>query len=129
MAGGVVLAVTFVVSITPWYHAYMDRDAQWTCAKLRKSIEWNYAALQSDGVTQYIAGSLDALEASLQRTNRSLDYAVEQIEDETDGTHFAIPGLCRDGGTFQVYLEDGSIRVLCDARNHDVDYMDLPVHE
>lgn len=123
--GAAVLLIAFVVSVTPWYRAYIANDHRWTCAKLRKSIEWNYAYLLDTAADQYTAGSQEAVAAALHRANSRDEYVL--AGSAQDGVAYEITGACREGGTFLVYIDDaGYLSVRCSLSEHDIDYTQLP---
>lgn len=122
-AGTVVLLLAFLISLTPWYHAYMTYDYKWTCAKFRKNIQWNYEAILSDAASPDAADAESALADAVKSTNRGTEYELEQI----DAQIWHISGICRDGGTFVVTIGGESrITVDCDHAGHDKDYTQLP---
>lgn len=129
--GACLLAAAFVISVTPWYHAYCAEDHRWTCAKIRKTIDWDYAHRLEDGET----GSIGLLEQVIAARFESDEYTVIPASSVTpadkespEGT--IVIGLCKDGGTFHITLREGTyVTVTCDAENHDVDYYDLLIEQ
>lgn len=123
--GALVLLIAFIVSLTPQYDSYMANDHRWTCAKLRKVIEWNYDDVIGRDADQYPAESLEAVQEVLRGMDISDDY--ELTESVRDGVLCEITGACREGGTFLVSFDDaGYIAVRCSLPEHDVDYTLLP---
>lgn len=127
-AGALILLIAFLVSLTPWYDAYMAHDHRWTCAKLRKSIQWNYEYVLDADLTTYAPGTGELLEQALVRAYDAQRVdPVEESGEEPAYHYYAIPGLCREGGTMHVIMNDaGWIEVNCDYPDHDIDYTELP---
>lgn len=125
--GALTLVLAFLVSLTPWYDAYCAYDARWTCARLRKSIQWNYEWVLEADLTTYAPGTEDLLRQAQRRAYDA--QTVDPIPEEGENPayhYYAIPGLCRDGGTIHVVMDDaGWIQVTCDESNHDVDYTEI----
>lgn len=128
MAVGIgVLLMAFVVSLTPWYDAYIAHDNRWTCAKLRKSIEWNYSGLLEENLTTYAPGSEELVQQAQKQTYRTIDVEIVPESSDDGYYHYVIRGLCRDGGTIHATVDDsGWIHVTCDLQDHDIDYTELP---
>lgn len=126
IAGAAILLIAYLISLTPWYHAYMARDHRWTCAKLRKAIEWNYDGTLQDAADGTYAGSQEATLDALRRTNSRIDYDLVAAADKAAGVRYEMDGICRDGGTFLfVFDESGNLSVRCSASGHNVDYTEL----
>lgn len=123
-AGAVILAVSFVVSLTPMYRAYCDDDHRWTCAKIRKSIEWDYAHAVEAGERGSMALLSRVLENGYDADEYTVTPASSTIPNDTESPEGTlILGLCKEGGAFLVHVNaDGTISVTCDAEGHDVDY-------
>lgn len=123
-AGVVTLAVAFVISLTPAYHAYLAADHRWTCAKIRKTLEWDYGHALEAGES----GSIGLLTQMLESRFETDEFTVIPASSVTPATNESpegtiITGLCRDGGSYHVSVKgDGYITVTCDMENHDVDY-------
>lgn len=123
-AGAAILAVSFVVSLTPWYRSYCANDDRWTCAKVRKTLEWDYANAMDAGETGSIGLLTKALEARYDTDEFTVIPASSVTPAEAESPEGTIlTGLCRDGGSYHVTVrDDGHIAVTCDAEGHDVDY-------
>lgn len=125
-AGGFLLAAAFVISLTPWYRAYCADDHRWTCAKVRKGIEWSYEQQIESGES----GSNGLLTQVLGARYEADEYTVIPASSATPADKESpvgtiITGLCREGGSFHIHENgDGTITVTCDLSNHDVDYSD-----
>lgn len=125
-AGAAILAVAFVFSLSPWYRAYCADDHRWTCAKVRKVLQWDYAHRIEDGES----GSVGLLVEVLELRHAADEFTVVPASSVTpadaenpEGT--IITGLCKDGGAFLIHEDaDGMITVTCDVPGHDVDYAD-----
>lgn len=120
-AGIGVLLIAFVVSLTPWYRAYIDYDHQWTCAKYRKVLEEHYAELVQRST--YTIGSLELLEDAIGMGNKRVEYTIDAIPDAAVYAAYLLDGICLDGGGFTVTMDDaGGIAVRCNHPGHDADY-------
>lgn len=123
--GALTLLIAFVVSLTPWYRAYMHYDHRWTCAKLRKVIELRYPDAVQEMAAQYAPDAPETVEAALRRANDTIDYTF--TESDIDGVLYEASGACRDGGVFLIRISDnGYISVRCSLEEHDIDYTQIP---
>lgn len=123
-AGAVILAASFVISLTPMYRAYCVNDHRWTCAKVRQTLIWDYGHALEAGES----GSVGLLARELEARYASDEFAVIPASSVTPADAESpegaiITGLCRDGGSYHVSVgDDGRLTVTCDADSHDVDY-------
>lgn len=125
-AGAVLLAAAFLISLTPWYRAYIAHDHRWTCAKLRKVIEWNYGERLREKAGDQSVDARALLEQVVRDSYSAKEIAVIEEKTGTE-TIYLMDGLCRDGGTFRAEMNvDGNVYVRCDHEGHDVDYTALP---
>lgn len=119
-AGGLILLVCLVVSLTPWYRGYVAADHEFLCAKYRVLVEIKYKEYMNSGVAAEEPEEELLAQAVSEFYNRT-EYTVSCVDDEDNALR--IDGLCPGGGRYTVYIDEyGAVHATCSEAGHDRAY-------